>query len=257
MKLLAAASLLAAALAVPALASEPESGKVSKSSPKVTWKGEIASFQSWQLYNQGQGRCLEPSCDTFSLEVADGPAPLKITVTSSDSTIIVEVVKPDGSKEQFGAEQKAQATIKNAPNGTYTINVAQNEQTTATHEGTAELLFPTAPAPAAPAATPAAGSPTAPVPTLSLAVGKVFAKRLKKGIPVRVKASAPVSRVAATLARGRKVVARGSVARIDSAGVVKLKVSGRPKPGTYTLTVTAVDGQGRAVRKTARVKIGR
>ena len=154
-RLLALLTLLALA-ATPAIASDPESGDVSKASPKVTWEGAVTSFQSWQLYNQGQGQCLSPSCDTFTLEVADGPAPLKITVESGDSTIIVEVVKPDGSKEQFGGEQKATGTIKNAANGTYTINVAQNESTTATHKGTALLVFPPPPS-SSPAPAPAAG----------------------------------------------------------------------------------------------------
>lgn len=241
----------------PALAADPESGKVSRANPKVTWTGSVTSFQSWQLYNQGQYECLPPSCDTFTLEVTDGPAPLRITVESGDSTMFVEVVKPDGESELFSGEAKAAGTIKNAANGTYTINVAQNEQTQATHTGTAELQFPAAPAPAV-AATPApgsgsggpAGAPAAPV-KLSLKA----ARPKKRRLPVTIKASAPVTRIVATLRRGRKVVAKGSLARLNGRAVLRLKLKGRPKRGRHTLRVTAVDASGRTVAKSISVKI--
>ena len=254
-RLLVLLSLLAVA-AVPAVASEPESGKVSRSAPKVTWEGAVTSFQSWQLYNQGQNQCVPPSCDTFTLEVADGPAPLKITVESGDSTMFVEVVKPDGESELFSGETKATGTIKNAANGTYTINVAQNEQTQATHKGTAELVFPAAaPAPGTGPSTPVAPQ-TAPAPapapaTLSLKAGKLRGKLL----PVTVSASAPVNRVAAVLSRGKKVVAKGALTRVEGSATMKLKLKGKPRRGRYTLKVTGTDEQGRSVAKTLSVKI--
>lgn len=237
--------------ATPAVASDPESGEVSRATPKVTWSGAITSFQSWQTYSQGQGQCLPPSCDTFTLTVKDGPAPLNITVESADSTIIVEVVKPDGSKEQFEGATKAVGKIKSAANGEYTINVAQNEQTQATHKGTAELVFPATTSPTAPPAPAPAQPAAAPDTTISLG-----AKKLKKKVlPVSISASAPVTRVAATLKRGSKTVAKGSLARVESNGVIKLKFKARPKRGRHTLKVTAVDGQGRSVSGTLTVKI--
>jgi hypothetical protein len=240
--------------ATPAVAADPESGKVSRATPAVTWSGAITSFQSWQTYSQGQGRCVPPSCDTFELEVADGPAPLKITVESGDSTMFVEVVKPDGTKELFSGETKAAGTIKSAANGVYTINVAQNEQTQATHKGTAQLVFPAAapaatPAPAAQPA-PATAQPAAPA-TLSLKAAKPRRGRL----PVTIAASAPVTRVAATLKRGSTLVARGALARVDGSAVLRLKLRGKPRRGRHTLRVTAVDGAGRTVVKTLSVKI--
>jgi len=247
----------AAALAVPATASEPESGKVSRAAPKTTWEGAVTSFQSWQTYNSGMGQCLKPSCDTFGLEVADAGLPLRVTVESGDSTMFVEIVKPDGSKELFGGETKATFTVKNAPAGSYTINVAQNESTTAVHKGTAELILP-APAPApAPApvpgpAPPSAGHGDSPAPTtLSLKPGR--RKGLK--LPVKVTASAPVTRVAATLLRGSKVVGKGSLARVDRSATLKLKLKGKLRRGTYSLRVSAVDGFGRTVKKTIRLKL--
>jgi hypothetical protein len=255
MRRLFALLALIAVAATPALASDPSSGKVSKASPKVTWSGTVTSFQSWQLYNQGNGQCIKPSCDTFTLEVADGPAPLKLTVESTDSTMIVEVVAPDGTKTQFGGEGKTTSTIKNAANGTYTINVAQNESTTGTHKGTAELVFPapqSGPLPA-PSATPAPETrgPLPDAPTLSLKPA-----RLKKNkLPVKVTASAPVSSVQAVVLRGKKVVARASATRIERTAVLTFKFKGKPKRGRYTLRVQGVDEYGRTVAKTASVKI--
>lgn len=248
-RLLALLTILAVAV-TPALAAEPESGEVSKANPKVTWEGAITSFQSWQTYNQGQGQCLPASCDTFTLEVKEAAPLLNVTVESGDSTMFVEVVKPDGSKELYSGETKAIGKLKNPAPGSYTINVAQNEQTQAVHKGTAELVFPAAPAPAAPAAPGAPAAPAAPA-TLSLKAGKLRGKAL----PVTVSASAPVSDVAATLKRGRKVVAKGSLARVDGTAVMKLKLKGKPRRGRYALKVTAVDAQGQAVSKALTVKI--
>lgn len=249
-------SLLALLLlsATPAVAADPESGKVSKATPVATWNGAVTAFASWQLYNQGQNECLPPSCDTFTLEVADGPAPLKLTVESADSNLFVEVVKPDGSSEVFGgATQKATTTLKNAANGTYTINVAQNEQTQGAHKGTAELVFPKPAAPAAPAPVVTPATPAAPAAPVKLSLKAARPKG--RSLPVTIKASAPVSRVAATLLRGRKTVARGSLARVDGSAVLRLKLEGKLKRGRHTLRVTALDGSGRRVAKTLRVKI--
>ena len=248
-------SLLALLLlaTTPAVASEPGSGKVSRATPSVSWTGAVTSFQSWQLYSQGQGQCLAPSCDTFELEVADGPAPLKITVESGDSTMWVEVVKPDGSSELFDGATKAGGTIKNAANGTYTINVAQNEQTQATHKGTAELLFPKDAAPVA--ATPAPAAAPAPAATAPVTLALKAAKPKGKSLRVTIKASAPVTRVAATLRRGKKTVGKGSLTRVDGTSVLKIKLRGKPKRGRYTLKVTAVDGAGKPVTKSISVKI--
>ena len=252
-RLLALLTLLAVA-AAPALAADPSSGEVSKATPKVTWEGAITSFQSWQLYNQEQGQCIAPSCDTFTLEVKDAAPLLNIVVESADSGIIVEVVKPDGSKEQFGGtELKVTAKLKNPPTGSYTINVAQNEQTQATHKGTAELVFPAAAAPPAPpqaSPTPPAAS-DAPVPKLSLKAGRLKGRSL----PVTIRASAAIGNVRATLRRGKKVVGRGSLAKVDDRAVLKLKLRGRPKRGRHTLKVTAVDEQGRSIASTLTVKI--
>lgn len=237
----------------PAFAAEPESGTVSKDAPKVSWEGAITSFQSWQTYNQGQGQCLPASCDTFTLEVKDAAPLLNITVESGDSTMFVEVVKPDGSKELYSGATKAVGKLKNPAPGTYTINVAQNEQTQATHKGTAELVFPAAaPAPAPPPAgvTPPAATDT-PRPTLSVKAGRLKGRSL----PVTIRPSAAIGNVSATLRRGRKLVAKGSLAKVTGSAVLKLKLKGKPKRGKHTLKVRAMDEQGRTLSRTLTVKI--
>ena len=246
-------ALFALALVVPAGATDPSSGKVSRSSPKVTWTGAVTGFAAWQLYNQGMGMCEDPSCDTFTLEVADGPANLALRVKSADSNIFLEVVRPDGKTELFGgASMDVKATIKNAPNGTYTLNIAQNEQTQGAHEGTAELLLPSAAPPPAPAPT-----VTAPAPAqLTVKGGKVSARRARK-VAATVSTSAPVTALKAVLKRGSKTVATGSLARLEGTGKVTLKVKGRLKPGTHVLKVTATDSAGRAVAASTKLRVSK
>jgi hypothetical protein len=189
--------------------------------------------------------CLPLSCDTFTLEVADGPVPLRIGVKSSDSPMFVDVVKPDGSSQTFYAEGGVRHTFSEAASGVYTIHVAQNERTQATHIGTAELMFPQ---PSSGAALPAA---------LAVKVGTVSARRLRGSLRVGLRASAPLRRIAGVLRRGRDVVARGSVTRLTRTATLRMKLKGRPKPGTHTLRVTAIDAFGRVVARTVRVLIRR
>ena len=248
-------ALVLLALVAPASATDPSSGKVSKASPKVTWTGAVTGFLAWQLYNQGQGMCNDPSCDTFTLEVADGPANLVLRVKSGDSNIYLEVVRPDGKSELFGgASQDVKATIKNAPNGTYTLNIAQNEQTQGAHEGTAELVFP------APAATPAASpAPPAAAPApvqMTVKGGRVSARRARK-VVASVTTTGPVTGLKAVLRRRSRTVATGTLARLEGTGKITLKVRGRLKPGTHVLRLSATDSAGRAVSATAKLRVRR
>lgn len=252
--------LLLAALAVPATATTPSSGKVSKDTPKVTWTGQVTGFASWQGYNQGQSACNNPSCDTFALEVADGPANLTLRVKSDDSTIFLEVIKPDGSSELFGgASQDVKATLKNAANGAYTLNIAQNESTQGGHEGTAELaLASAAPGPSgapspAPTPTPA---PDQAKPSVSIKVGKVSARKARK-ISVRLATSSPLKAVQLSLLRGRKTVARAALSELAGSKSLTLRVKGRLKKGTHKLRLLARDSAGRRVTKTVKVRVAR
>lgn len=246
--------LLLAFFAVPAQATDPSSGKVSKASPKVTWTGSATGFAAWQLYNQQNGTCSDPSCDTFTLEVADGPANLALRVKSADSNMYLEVVKPDGSKELFGgASMDVKATIKNAPNGVYTLNIAHNEQTQGAHEGTAELVLPAAAPPPAPSAAPLS-APQPPI--VKVRVGKVSARRAKK-VTANLTTTSPVTSLKAVLLRGTKKVATGSLARLESSGRIVLKVKGRLKPGSHVLRVTGTDTAGREVSAAAKVRVAK
>ena len=245
------------ALAATATASDPESGKVSRSAPKTSWTGQVSSFQSWQLYNQGQYQCMPPSCDTFELEVADSPSVLTIVISSADSASYVEVVKPDGTSQLFGSAETVKAVIKSPANGTYTINTAQNEQTQATHQGSAELTFPAAPAPA-----PAAPAPTAaPAPASQPATAlRVLAKKVRTGRSMKVAVdtlNGGVTGLKAVLLKGSRKLATGSLARLEGRGTLKLKARKAPKPGRYNLKLTATDTQGRAVAVTEVVTLRR
>ena len=236
------AGLVLALLAGRAFAAEPESGKVSKASPKVTWTGAVTSFQSWQLYNLDVRQCLPPSCDTFQLEVADGPATLNIRIASKDSPSYVEVIGPDGSSRLFGSSETVKATIRNAASGNYTINVAQNEQVQATHEGTAELFFSgeTVPTPT-PTPTPTPGA----APTL--AVKTTRAKR-GRSIRVRLQSSATLTNVKAVLLKGKRRLATGALARLEGAGTIRLRAKKKTlQKGRYTLRASGTDEQGRPV----------
>jgi hypothetical protein len=61
--------------------------------------------------------------------------------------------------------------------------------------------------------------------------------------------------VKATLLRGKKTVAKGSLVKLNDSAVMKLKFKGKPKRGKHTLKVSAMDEQGRSVAKTLSVKI--
>jgi len=247
------ALVLLAAVAPVAPAADPESGTVSRSSPKVTWTGQVTSFQSWQLYNQGQHRCLQPSCDTFTLEVAEAGGNLALTVASQDSPSYVEVVKPDGSSQLFGSAETVKGTIKNAPSGSYTIHVAQNESTQATHQGTAELSFPSAtpPAPAAPGGEP---PPQAEPPATTLKVLTSKARRGRK-LSIALQTSAPLSDVRATLLRGSRTVAAGRLGSLRDRGKIAVKAARALKRGRYVLRVTAKDEHGRDVGASRRISL--
>ena len=257
-------------LATPsAPAADPASGKVSRSAPTTAWKGKITSFQSWQAYNAGQGQCMPGSCDTYTLEVADGPAQLRLkTVTQDNMAGGIEVIAPDGSKQYFSGTDTVQATIRNPKDGKYTLNIVQNEATEANYDGSAEALYPSDPTPPsqpAPQGTPTGGSqqpPPAATPApaqLKVTTRSASAKRAsrKRRLALAVQSTAPVTRLSAVLAKGKRNLGRGALARLDGRGTVVLKLGRGFKKGTYTVRVQAVDAQGRTVSASGRLRVKR
>src|SRR5215210_2763580 len=102
--ILCAGAATALAAAVPAFASDPESGTVSLAAPQVEWTGDSNGYGYYPIHSiTGEGQCQAPVCDSFELEVAD-VANLTLTVDNNAANgpgtdvVQVDVVKPDGDK---------------------------------------------------------------------------------------------------------------------------------------------------------------
>ena len=283
-RLLAAATALAAAPVSSALAADPSSGKVGAASPSVSWTGELtAPYAVWlQWYNDGgTAECSAPACDSFALEVADGPANLTITLDAKSTTNpadagafeSIRVVKPDGTTAYVNNTEPDKPTkllVKAAKSGAYAIDVSTGAKTDAAYEAKAELAVapaaPAVPAPGpapAPAPAPSPGPAPAPAPAedfeLTVTAPKVSARKARKG--ARVKAGVSVSREVASvegvLRKGSKVVGRGRLGRLAGSGTLSVKLAKALKAGRYSLTVAARDARGVVVTRTVAVTVKR
>lgn len=254
-----------------AVAATPESGTVSTSTPKVEWTGATTAGYATRMPTAVSGStdtpCQAPSCETFTLTVADSANLTVAESIDSDSesaAFTMRIIKPDGEVVQTDAAPGAAANkyvkvvIKNAPVGEYTIEHFDNSATTNSFKAYAELAVP-APAPV-PVALPEPGGTTE-VPAvqaidLGVKVGKASAKKLKKSkkLPVTVTVSRAVQSVTAALKKGKKVVAKGSLGATSGTKKLNLKVAKKLKKGTYKLSVVATDGTT-AAEKVVKVKV--
>jgi hypothetical protein len=126
--LLIAAAAAAGTVAV-ADAATPADGTVSKASPTVAWTGTLAeSAIAYNAFNQGAPiPCAPPTCDTFTLTVADEGGDLVLNIKpSGDVATGFRITTPDGEQEFNGGDATAAkghtVTIKNAPKGEYTLD---------------------------------------------------------------------------------------------------------------------------------------
>lgn len=120
-------------------------------------------------------------------------------------------------------------------------------------------------APCAAAAAPVPGAPTVPpvvapapaAPKLTATAPKLVGKKIAKAksFKVKLKATAPLTAVTGQLKKGAKVLGKGSLKRLGSAGTMKFKVSKKLKKGGYTLVFAGKDADGRAVSTTVPVKV--
>jgi secreted trypsin-like serine protease len=116
-----------------------------------------------------------------------------------------------------------------------------------------------APRIAAPGA-PAAVTPSAPPPAARLAVGRVTRRGTR--VTVRVRTTAPVRRLRATLVRVRAgrsaALARATRARMTRGAVLRLRLrrAAAARGGALRVQLTAVDGQGRRIAASRRVRLG-
>jgi methionine-rich copper-binding protein CopC len=255
-----------------ALATEPSSGEVSKANPKFQWTGSTtSSYPNFVAMGQDPDGtpCQSPACDTFALKVADGGIDLifKAHMDKDGSTgpanTGLRITKPDGTKQYTtgpsGAASELKVTLKKAPAGDYVVDLVNNfVGQPQTFTASAELAVPAAPAPAAPApaAPPAAQAPAA-APETKLTVKPARIKAKAKKLSVAVTASAPITGVTATLAKGGKKVATGKAARVEGSAKIAVKLAKKLKPGKYLMTVTGTDAQGRAVTGQAAVTVRR
>ncbi len=111
------------------------------------------------------------------------------------------------------------------------------------------------PAPAAAPPPDGGGAPATPRPRVSFRSRLGSAHRTR--IRLRVTTTAPLTRVVATLRRGRAVLARGTRSRLRSRGRVTLRARRALRPGRVTVTITGRDAAGRAVRRTGRATLSR
>lgn len=113
-----------------------------------------------------------------------------------------------------------------------------------------------APAPPSPAETPRPAAPAAaerPLP-VRVTTTRFKARKVKKGLTLKLKASEPIMQLGAQLKKGRKVVARGKLARLNGKGTLKLKAK-RLKKGRYVLDLVGTDAVGARRFTAAKITI--
>ena len=131
--------LLVLAVAIPAIAAEPESGSVSGAAPETAWVGGMDGDPTTGLLLAGfadnggtMGYCEEADvaavCDVYTLTVTDPGTKLSVTATADDDigTMAVEILPPAGGPEPvyvYDFAVSATATVENPTAGEYTINV--------------------------------------------------------------------------------------------------------------------------------------
>jgi hypothetical protein len=272
---LAAAAALALLPAAVAIASEPSSGTISTASPKATWTGtvqeSVTAFHAQHTGGSDDAPCVQPTCDTYALKVADAAPELVLTADAGDNdaaNVGLRVKMPDGSYVRAaGASSSPKSPlklkIKPAPAGDYVVDYTNYYVGgEIPYTATATLTVPGA-APAATAA-PAPGGGPAPTPappaqsfTLTVKAPKVSAKKAKKGrtVAVGVTVSREVSSVLAVLRKGKKEVGRGSLGKVAKSGKVKLLLGKALKKGAYSLYVEAKDAAGTTVSRTVKVTV--
>jgi hypothetical protein len=277
---LVVAALLALTAAI-ATAATPSSGKVSKDAPSVEWTGTLAeSAVAFNAINNNDATpCAPPACDTFALDVADGPANLELAVnlqsvgqdgTPADAGL--RITDPDGKITWVSGpsepDRAFKAVLKNAKSGAYTVDVVNSFiGSPSDYKAKATLLIPGASAVAPPTTNPPASpqepgpaQPAAPAPTLTAKAGKASAKKLAKArkLVVKLTTTAPLTKLAAAMRKGSKVLGKGSLASLQSSGKITVKLPKKKlKPGSYKITVQGLDAQGRTVSAVASVKVGR
>jgi hypothetical protein len=268
----AAAGLLIASMAA---AATPDKGTVSKSSPKVEWGGDLTSsgvfYNAWA--QDPSTECSQPACDIFTLTVADGGHNLNVTenndsqnTAGGDPGCGLNIKFPDGSYQytqgSCGPKTTLTVKLKNVKAGEYVIRTASSHACCGTEGYTASAFIPEAMAPApapAPGPAPAAPAPAAEAPQLTVKPTKASGRRITKAhkYTVKVSSTAPLNAVTARFLKGSKTRATAKLERLDGSATMVLKFARKTKikKGSYTVTVSGTDDQGRVVTTSVKVKV--
>jgi hypothetical protein len=274
----AAAALVALGAVTVAQAADPGSGTVSPSNPKVSWKGTLQSsgifYNAWD--QDPTIDCAAPACDTFALKLEGAPKDLTLTLNIQNDAIQgneggggIRVLKPDGNYQWVKGTSSKKTTLKlklkNAAPGDYQVTSVASYVCCAQSEyiGGAEIpAATTAPAPA-PATPPASGTQSSAPPEIKVTAPKASAKKLKKSrkLKVALSSNGPIKNLKGFLTKGKAKFATGSLASLNGNGTITLKLSSKAakklKAGTYGISVSGTDAEGRTVGTAIRVKIGR
>ena len=264
---LAAAVGTAVVVAAPGRASEPSSGTVSASNPSVSWTGEAETAPFAQQMREEQYRTCGPAiCDTFALEVAD-PGDLTVQVKGEEHAVGFQVVAPDGTKvfaDNFDGDptQPVVIVVQSAKPGDYGIEIWQDATEADAHQlsGSAQLAPPPAPAPPPASASSPAPQPADPpaAPRLAVRTTRVRVRQVaRRRVGLRVSASSPVTDVRAQILKGRRVVGRGALARLDGTDRVVVRTRKRLAPGRYTVGLSARAASGERVAVSRRLMVRR
>jgi hypothetical protein len=282
LRLLALAIMAACAAASIAVAAEPSSGTIGKSAPKISWAGEFTNsgiyYNAWA--QDPTFACSAPACDAFALTVADAGVNVTVKVNNDSQNTAggdpgcgLRIKFPDGSyqytQSPCGPKTTLSVKLKNVKAGEYELANVSSHVCCGTEGYTASAEIPElaagAPAPApgtpAPSPTPPASQQQQPSPQLTVKPSRASAKKLTKTHRYTVTASttARLTNVTARLLKGKKAIGTAKLARLEGTAnlVLKLGRKTKVKKGSYTVTVSGADAQGRIVTTAVKVKAGR
>ena len=265
---LAAAIGAVTVVAAPGRASEPSSGTVSAANPTVSWTGEAETAPFAQQMRDEQYRTCGPAiCETFALNVEDG-GELTLQVKGEEHAVGFQVIAPDGTKvfaDNFDGDpaQPVTIVIQGAKPGDYGIEIWQDATEADAHQlsGSANLAPPPAPASPPPAPAPAPPSPPAEppaAPRLSIGTGRLRARETaRRRVALRVSASSPVTEVQAQILKGRRIVGKGALARLDGRGRILVRTRKRLRPGRYAVGLSARAASGERLGVSRRLVVRR
>lgn len=266
---LAAAAGAAVAVAAPGRASEPSSGTVSASNPMVSWTGEAETAPFAQQMRDEQYRTCGPAiCETFALKVEDG-GELTVQVKGEEHSVGFQVIAPDGTKvfaDNFDGDptQPVTIVIQSAKPGDYGIEIWQDATEADAHQlsGSAQLAPPPPPAaasPAPPASSPAPQPAAPPAPArLRVRTARLRLRQVaRRRVGLRISASSPVTDVRAQIIKGRRVVGRGALGRLDGTGRILVRTRNQVAPGRYVVGLSATAASGARVAVSRRLLVRR